>query len=118
MRAWVLTAAFLSLNAAAPKQENATLLETAVRNGRTWVCVETSDRILIGQRRGSPQRLQRSNGRAVLVRHDDAHLWVGGTKFRQDYLTRAFASGSRCEQIVDAAIARRDSTGPKELKTR
>jgi hypothetical protein len=99
-------------------QQTAMLLDAAPWHGRTYVCVETSDRILIGQKRGRPGRWTALRGKTVGVRYDDARLWVAGAKFRQDYLTRAFPAGSRCEQVVDAAIARRDSDQPKQLRTR
>src|SRR5579884_3464530 len=115
-RRWLALVPVLLLGRQA--QQPATVLDWAEWHGRSYVCVETSDRILIGQRRGVPGRLKGLKGKTVPVGHDDAHLWVAGVKFGQDYLTRAFPAGSRCEQVVEAAIARRESTQPKQLHRR
>jgi hypothetical protein len=109
--------------AAGPRPENATLLAAADFHGHACVCVETSDRILIGQKRGSAARLRAVTGKRLSVMHDHRHLWLvmpGGRRltFTQEYLTPAFPQGSRCEQVVDRAIDRRNSTEPKTLRRR
>src|SRR5438270_99625 len=120
---WLRLAPVLLL--AGQRPENATLLDAAIFRGRSFVCAETSDRILIGQSSGgrSAALLEPLMGKGVGVIHDDASLWIlrpdgRQIRFRQDYLTPAFAPASRCEQVIDAAIARRTSTEPKSLRKR
>ncbi len=100
----------------------AVLLEVASWHGHTYACVETADRILIGHARGD-RRIRGYVGQNVSERHDDSRLWItlpGGKRlnFRQDYLTPAFAANSRCEQVVNAAIRRRDAPAPAGLRRR
>ena len=114
--AWLVLAPLLFF--APQAHQTATLLDAAEWRGRSYVCVETADRILIGQKRGGAARMKALTGKPVLVRQDDKRLWVNGAKFTQDYLTQAFPAGSRCAGVIEGAIARRDSTEPKQLRTR
>lgn len=100
----------------------AVLLEVAAWHGRWYACVETSDRILIGQARGNAN-IRNYVGQNVAVRHDDRSVWIKlpngkHMRLRQDYLTPAFAPQSRCEKVVDAAIVRHNSPPPAGLRTR
>lgn len=98
------------------------LLDRADQKGRSYFCVEARDpdRILIGYaKRAKGPAL---SGRPVLVKYDDQDVWLraphGRTlRLRQDYLTRAFAPGSACELVVEAAW-KRINAPPKKLLIR
>ena len=102
----------------------ARVLETANAGTQVYVCVETHepDRLLIGHTTDRRGRVADLNGKVAVVRFDDNWLWVrvGHAKtvrLRQEYLVRAFLPGSRCEQVVDAALERRDNP-QKQLRSR
>ncbi len=123
----------LPFAAAETKYRDAVLLQYADfeygSSHRSYLCVSVRnpDRLVMGYAKRlhwhyHPSKMKPLVGKAVRVRFDDESLWIIRTdgralKLKQDYLTRAFEPDSRCEQVVEAAVARQ-SAPPKKLHRR